>query len=260
MRRMTGRGVLVSVRDAAEAEAAVAGGAAVIDVKDPARGSLGRAESRAIAAVAAVVGDRVPWTLAAGELAEGVETLAGWLGEVCEALPDRGLGPAALKVGLAGMRDRGWQAGLARLHALVPEGCEHVAVAYADFDRVEAPAPLDVIVAGADLGCGVLLIDTADKRSPGLFGLRSREEIAAWVAAARGRGLGVVLAGRIAPGEIPLAAAHACDFVALRSAVCSNEGEGDVRLGHVSTRRVAAAVAAWSAAPKPTPPGETISP
>ncbi|NCA12484.1 hypothetical protein EBR56_11935, partial [bacterium] len=34
---MTGQGVLVSVRDAREAAAALAGGAAVIDVKDPAR-------------------------------------------------------------------------------------------------------------------------------------------------------------------------------------------------------------------------------
>ena len=260
MKRRNGRGVLVSVRDAAEAEAAVAGGAAVIDVKDPARGSLGRAESRTIAAVADVVGDRLPWTLAAGELAEGLETLAAWLGEVCAALPAGALGPAALKVGLAGIRGGGWQTDLARLHALLPKGCEQVAVAYADFDSVAAPTPLEVIRAGADLGCGMLLVDTADKRSPGLFGLRSREENAGWVAAARGHGLGVVLAGRIALDEIPHAAAHDCDFVALRSAVCSNAGQGGVRLGHVSKPRVAAAVAAWSAARKPASPGENISP
>lgn len=258
--RMTGRGVLVSVRDAAEAEAALAGGAAVIDVKDPAGGSLGRAGPQAIAAVADVVGDRVPWTLAGGELAEGVETLAGWLGDVSDVLPARGLGPAAVKVGLAGMRDRDWRAGLAWLRARLPEGSGQVAVAYADFDRVGAPAPPDVIAAGADLGCGMLLIDTADKRLPGLFGLRSHDEIAGWIAAARGRELGVVLAGRIALGEIPHAMAHACDFVALRSAVCSNAGKGDVRLGHVSAPLVAAAVAGWSAARKPALPGDSINP
>lgn len=260
MTRMNGRGVLVSVRDAAEAEAALAGGAAVIDVKDPARGSLGRAGPQAIAAVAAAVGDRVPWTLAAGELADGVDTLADWLGDLRARLSAGAARPAAVKVGLAGMRGSDWRAGLARLRVLLPQGCEQVAVAYADFDSVLAPAPLEVITAGVDLGCGVLLIDTADKRSPGLFGLRSHEEIAGWVAAARARGLGVVLAGRIAPGEIPHAAAHDCDFVALRSAVCSNAAEGDVRLGQVSTRRVAAAVAAWSAARKSAPPGETIRP
>ena len=39
-------GLLVSVRDAAEAELALAGGADVIDVKEPNRGSLGAAECR----------------------------------------------------------------------------------------------------------------------------------------------------------------------------------------------------------------------
>ncbi|MFM8436655.1 MAG: (5-formylfuran-3-yl)methyl phosphate synthase [Planctomycetia bacterium] len=248
---MTGSGVLVSVRDAAEAEAALAAGAAVIDVKEPARGSLGRAEARAVAAVAQAVGDRVPWTLAAGELAEGVDALAAWLGAVRAALPDGAAGPAAVKVGLAGMVGRTWQADLARLHAAVPPGCAAVAVAYADCDRAGAPAPLDVIAAARDAGCAWLLIDTADKRAPGLFGLRSREEVAGWVAAARARGLGVVLAGRIAMGEIPLAASIGCDFVAVRSAVCSNADPGDVRLGHVSQALVAAAVAGWAAA-RPT--------
>jgi len=257
---MKGGGVLVSVRDAAEVEAALAGGAAVIDVKDPARGSLGRAEARAVAAVAAVVGDRVPWTLAAGELAEGVEALAAWLGAVQEALPGSCAKPAAVKVGLAGMVGRPWEADLARLHARLPPETAHVAVVYADGDRVGAPAPLDVIAAARESGCTWLLIDTADKRSPGLLGLRSREEVSGWVAAARGHGLGVVLAGRIAVNEIPLAAAFDCDFVALRSAVCSNAGQGDVRLGHVSAPLVAAAVAAWAATRRPDILLETNTP
>ncbi|MFM8497699.1 MAG: (5-formylfuran-3-yl)methyl phosphate synthase, partial [Planctomycetia bacterium] len=229
-----------------------------IDVKEPARGSLGRAEARAVAAVAQAVGDRVPWTLAAGELAEGVDALAAWLGAVREALPEGAAGPAAVKVGLAGMCGSDWQACLARFRAQLPDGCEQVAVAYADFDCVNAPAPLDIIASGARLGAGMLLIDTADKRSPGLFGLRSHDEIAGWVAAARVSGLGVVLAGRIALGEIHRAAAQGCDFVALRSAVCSNAGDGDARLGHVSAGLVAAAVAAWSSAP--AIPGDLINP
>ena len=42
--------LLVSVRDAAEAGNAVAGGAALIDVKEPARGALGRADDAIVAA------------------------------------------------------------------------------------------------------------------------------------------------------------------------------------------------------------------
>src|SRR5256885_16611977 len=43
-------GLLVSVRSAGEAEAAIAGGADLIDVKEPAYGSLGRAKDETIAA------------------------------------------------------------------------------------------------------------------------------------------------------------------------------------------------------------------
>ena len=124
----------------------------------------------------------------------------------------------------------------------------HVAVAYADFDRVDAPSPPDVIAAAAGIGCGMVLLDTADKRGPGLFGLWSPDEISVWIAAARREGLGVALAGRIMIPEIRPAMACGPDLVALRSAVCSNESRGDVRLGNVSAHLVATAVAEYTAA------------
>src|SRR4051812_30438336 len=63
-------GLLVSVRSAAEAEAALAGGADLIDVKEPARGPLGRADDAVIDAVVASVAGRRPVSAALGELAE----------------------------------------------------------------------------------------------------------------------------------------------------------------------------------------------
>lgn len=242
------RGVLVSVRDEREAEAALAGGAAVIDVKDPARGSLGAAEPAAIGAVAAAVARRVPWTLAAGELAAGVAVLQEWIEAVCRLVPGGTAGPSAVKVGLAGMADRPWRDELRRFHSLLPDCCMHVAVAYADFDAVQAPAPPDVIAAAVQIGCGMLLIDTADKHRPGVLGMRSPAEISGWIAAARGQGLGVALAGRITIPEIRPAVALGPDLVALRSAVCSNASSGDVRLGSVSSALVASAVAEFTAA------------
>jgi hypothetical protein len=245
---MTWQGVLVSVRDAEEAEEALAGGADVIDVKDPVRGSLGAAEPAAVAAVARAVGRRVPWTMAAGELAAGAVTLGAWLEAVGSAVPPEAAGPAAVKVGLAGMARRPWRDELLRFHALLPAGCVHVAVAYADFDRVDAPSPPEVIAAAARIGCGMLLLDTADKRGPGLLGLLSPHVIGGWFADARRHGLGVALAGRVAIGEIRLACTCGPDLVALRSAVCSNAGDGDVRLGRVSSDLVATAVTEFTAA------------
>ena len=247
---MTWQGVLVSVRDAEEAEEALAGGADVIDVKDPVRGSLGAAEPTVVAAVARVMGRRVPWTMAAGELAMGAVAIGAWLEAIGSAMPPGAAGPAAVKVGLAGMARRPWRDELLQVHTLLPAGCMHVAVAYADFDRVDAPSPPDVIAAAGRLGCGMLLIDTADKRGPGLLGLRSPQVIDGWVADARRHGLGVALAGRVAIEEIRLAVTCGPDLVALRSAVCSNAAGGDVRLGRVSSNLVATSVTEFEAAPR----------
>src|SRR5262245_59925297 len=60
--------LLVSVRSAAEAEAALAGGASLIDVKEPGRGSLGRPDNEIVAAVLRCVAGRRPVSAALGEL------------------------------------------------------------------------------------------------------------------------------------------------------------------------------------------------
>src|SRR3954470_4620942 len=62
--------LLVSVRNAAEAEEAIAGGAAIIDVKEPSRGPLGRADLATMNRVVAAVAGRRPVSAAGGELHE----------------------------------------------------------------------------------------------------------------------------------------------------------------------------------------------
>ena len=57
--RQNGPRLLVSVRNADEAIAALAGGAHVIDVKEPERGSLGAADTSAIAEIVLAVNGRV---------------------------------------------------------------------------------------------------------------------------------------------------------------------------------------------------------
>src|SRR5690242_18461623 len=60
--------LLVSVRSAAEAQAALTGGASLIDVKEPARGSLGRADAATLTDVLRMVAGRRPVSAALGEL------------------------------------------------------------------------------------------------------------------------------------------------------------------------------------------------
>src|SRR5947209_3792941 len=124
--------LLVSVRDAAEAEAALAGGADLIDVKDPARGPLGRASDAALAEVVCVVAGRRPVSAALGELL----SFDGELPAVAGSL-------AYLKAGPAGLSAAGPGRWAERLAALGPPA-RVVAVAYADWGRAGAPSPDEV--------------------------------------------------------------------------------------------------------------------
>ena len=223
---MNWRGLLVSVRDAVEAAAALEGGAAIIDVKEPRNGPLGPAEPEAIAAVAGVVGTRRPWTVAGGELGEEI---VGRLARVAALQGRDGSPPAAVKIGLAGAVETDWRRRLREVFETLPSGSERVAVAYADWRRARAPAPAEVIATAAELGCSTLLIDTFDKAAGGLFTCCGDDTPATWVASARAAGLQVALAGRIRPAEIPAAWALGPDVVALRSAVCFNGRDGAVQ-------------------------------
>ena len=241
---MNWRGLLVSVRNAAEAVEALDGGAAIIDVKEPRHGPLGAAEPEAIAAVARVVGTRRPWTRACGELggdARGgdaadksvARSMRSRLDRMLSLLEGSAVPPAAVKIGLAGAAGTDWQRRLLAVFESLPAGSDRVAVAYADWQQAGAPSPPEVIAAAAGLNCPVLLIDTFDKTAGGLFACCPPGMPATWVAAARAARLQVALAGRITPAEIRLAWGLRPDVVALRSAVCFNGRDGAVQAGLV---------------------------
>jgi uncharacterized protein (UPF0264 family) len=249
---MIWRGLLVSVRDAAEAAAALAGGAAIIDVKDPTAGSLGAATPAAVAGVAATVNGRVPWTVAAGELRDEIAcpgTIQRWLAAIgdMDAVGPSG-GPAAVKVGLAGLAGVPWQQAFRDVMNGLPVATTLVAVAYADWKRVAAPHPLEIIEQTQDSSgvllntgsSGVLLVDTADKAGPDLLEACAEADLKAWVAVARRAGMAVAVAGRLRLEAIPRLGRLQPDVVALRSAVCSNGRLGPVDVALV--RRAAAAV------------------
>ena len=236
---MNWRGLLVSVRNAAEAAEALDGGAAIIDVKEPRHGPLGAAEPEAIAAVARVVGTRRPWTMACGELGGDAahESVAGSIrsrfDHMLALLGGSAVPPAAVKIGLAGAAGTDWQRRLLAVFELLPAGSDRVAVAYADWQQAGAPSPPEVIAAAAGLNCPVLLIDTFDKTAGGLFACCPPGMPATWVAAARAARLQVAVAGRITPAEIQSAWDLRPDVVALRSAVCFNGRDGAVQAGLV---------------------------
>jgi uncharacterized protein (UPF0264 family) len=221
--------LLVSVANAEEATAARDGGADLVDAKDPSSGALGAVSLPTLSAIrAAVAGDR-PLTAALGD--------AGHENEI-EPLAHgyAAMGCALVKVGLAGVLKA---PRAARLVAAAVRGagsgsrgrCGVVAVGYADCPTSLAPSALIDIAARA--GATGVLLDTANKRGPGLGRLMDQHDLAAWVARAHDAGLLVALAGRLTFGDLTLVRDAGADVAGVRGAAC----EGG-RTGRVVAERV----------------------
>jgi (5-formylfuran-3-yl)methyl phosphate synthase len=232
-------GLLVSVRDAREALAALEGGAHVIDVKEPRRGSLGAAEASAIEAVVRAVAGRVPVTAAAGELMDLVRTPP-------PKMPD---GVSLFKIGVAGCRvlphwQVRWREAMAALWPKPNAPAQAAAVVYADWRTAAAPLPEEVLHAATEFGCPALLVDTWSKSSGTLFDHWPIGELQAFVDEVRSRGMHIVLAGSLVGECLAAASQLKPDLVAVRTAVCEAG-----RAGPISCQRVAAVREAISAAP-----------
>jgi uncharacterized protein (UPF0264 family) len=204
-------GLLVSVRSADEARAAVSGGASVIDVKEPDRGPLGRADPEIWRAVLHAVPAAIPVSVALGELLEWQE----------QALiePKWFQGLAYRKVGLAGcgqLAVETWAEAWARLRRSWGKGPAWVAVIYADWDRANAPPPDDVISVAPSVGCAGILVDTWDKTARS----QARFLDEHWLHRVQRLGLFLAVAGGLDAGAIARLMPLRPDLFAVRGAAC----------------------------------------
>lgn len=225
--------LLVSVRDACEAQAALDGGADLIDIKEPHRGSLGRADARTIAEIVHTIASRAPLSAAWGELSE----LPHHLGEASAA------GLQFAKVGLAGSaRHADWSRQWTRWSRALSPGVQPVAVAYADWRSCAAPSPVAVLQLADEARCAAVLIDTYDKQQGDLLAHWSLDELRRFVAEIQQTGRQAVIAGSLTFDTLQRVLPLAPSYVAVRGAVC----RGD-RTGPIDEELVAAWVAALGA-------------
>jgi (5-formylfuran-3-yl)methyl phosphate synthase len=211
--------LLVSVTDAAEAQLAVAGGVDVVDVKNPAEGSLGAPAPGVIAAVAAVLPADVPLSAAVGDLPSlpGTAALAA-LGAACS-------GAASVKIGLWGTSTRDEAVAVLRAARKAVDGdAEVVAVAYADAARVPGRPlpPRELVAAAREAGVAGCLLDTAIKDGRGLLSWLAVDALAELAAEAHAAGLQMALAGALRADDLPEIRATGADVVGVRSAACRN--------------------------------------
>jgi uncharacterized protein (UPF0264 family) len=233
--------LLVSVRSEVEACAALTGGAAIIDVKEPSRGSLGMASCSTWRRVREALPPSTIVSVALGELAD-------WSRPDHDAVPVHCWdGIDFRKIGLAGVattwRDH-WRDLRESVNAAQGTGRfvgppSWAAVVYLDWEAAQAPEPASVIGEAAAIGeCPGILFDTWDKSRRVEFDWTWGR----WIRLAKETGRFVALAGSLDEARIRRLAPLEPDIFAVRGAAC----RGGDRHGSVDAERVARLVEAAS--------------
>jgi (5-formylfuran-3-yl)methyl phosphate synthase len=231
--------LLVSVRSAAEVGPAVAGGADIIDAKDPALGSLGVVRSTELSAIARAVPPGLPLSVALGDLC-GADVGAAVL-EADRRAGDRNA--LYLKLGLAGaadVNDAARQVSLAVRTAHPTGRTRVIVVAYADHAAAMAPRPDEAIRVAGLAGADGILLDTCRKDGRVLWDYLEVARVIDWVRQARDAVGLVALAGSLDEAGVRRAGGLGADVVGVRGAACDGG-----RLGLVNeacVRRIKAAL------------------
>jgi len=237
---------MISVRDEVEATIAAAGGADIIDIKNPAEGSLGAQSPQVIRAIAKAIPAATPVSASIGDVPNlpGTVALAGLGAAMC--------GVRFVKVGLLGARTPKEAASLLEALSLalrmVDGAVGLVACAYADAALVGSLDPLHLPEAAAPFAEGCL-IDTAVKDGRTLFQCLPDAAIALFIERCHDRGLFCALAGSLQQGDFARAQAHGADIVGVRSAACA----AGQRSGPLSLEKVSLLKASLIASPPECP-------
>ncbi len=219
--------LLVSPINIEEAKAAMAGGADILDVKNPKEGSLGANFPWVIRSVAEVSGRRLPVSATIGDFdyKPGTASLA--------ALGAAFSGADYIKVGLLKIENQE-QAGemlgpIVRSVKDFDDEKRLVAAAYSDYARVGSIAPMDLPEVAAECGADVVMVDTAVKDGKSTFEFMTESEIGEFISTGHDLGLEVAIAGTIKFGDLELLRRVAPDIIGVRGAVCGGDRSGTIK-------------------------------
>ncbi len=227
--------LLASVRDLAEAELAWAGGAELVDLKDPDRGALGAWPEGELRRAVAHLGERAVLSATTGDLPMEPAGL------VTAARATAATGVAYVKVGFFAGGDHA--ACAEALAAVAADGARLVAVLMAD----QRP-DLDLLPRLAAAGFAGAMLDTADKRAGGLRRHMGDTALARFVVTAQAQGLLCGLAGSLGLADIPPLAALGPDYLGFRGALCRGDRTGSLDPQALATVRKALHTAGRAAA------------
>lgn len=212
--------LLISPTNEKEAIKAIAGGADIIDVKNPTEGALGANYPWVIKRIRELTPKNLEVSCTLGE----VPNLPGSIS--LAALGAASLGVDYIKVGLYGLKTPQQATLLLQNVNRAAKECNPkikvVAVAYADASKIGAIDPLLIPDIAKNAQVEVAMIDTAIKDGKSTFDHLTTEQVKAFVDSAHAFGLEVALAGSLRKQHLSLVHGLGVDVVGLRGAACTN--------------------------------------
>jgi (5-formylfuran-3-yl)methyl phosphate synthase len=199
--------LLASVTTPEEAEAAISGGADIIDLKDPWRGVLGALPLNDIRTIVRRVAARRPVSATIGDLPSDPTLLTDAIRRTAAT------GVDYVKVGFFTTENLG--ACLGAIATLTPD---HAVVAVLFADR---SPPLGDLGGFARAGFAGVMLDTADKAGGRLTQHASLAALRCFVNQAKSLGLFAGLAGALRIDDIPALLELAPDYLGFRGALCT---------------------------------------
>jgi hypothetical protein len=210
--------LLVSVVDREEVSPSIAGGADIVDIKNPAEGSLGAATPQNVRRIIQEVGLRRETSCAIGDM----PFLPGTAG--LAAAGAAALTPDYVKLGLLGATTTRQASSLL---AAAVEGAHSVnprvsviACGYGDWQAAGCVSPLELPEIADSVGAAGVLVDTLTKDGRSLFDFISVKELRGFVQNARRLSLLSALAGSLKPLHAGSLTRCDPDIVGIRGAAC----------------------------------------
>jgi len=222
--------LMISVVSSTEALEALSGGAEILDIKNPAEGSLGAQPPAVIQEIERLSSGKAEVSAAIGDMPNlpGTAALA--------ALGAASCGVDYIKVGLHGPRNENEALAMLRAVRRAVHGFRTsiIAAAYADFERAGTlnPACLPTIAAQAGVqGC---LLDTAIKDGHTLFDFLDPQTLRSLAEQVHDKAMLLALAGALGEKDVRLIQALGADIIGMRSAVClDNRREGPLEVARI---------------------------
>ena len=220
--------LLISPSNEKEAEEAIAGGADIIDVKNPAEGPLGANFPWVIRRIREITPKKLQVSCALGD----VPNLPGSIS--LAALGAASLGVDYIKAGLYGVRTSNQALQLLENVNRAAKECNPkikvAAAAYADAEKINSINPLLLPEIAKQAKIDVVMIDTYAKQGKNLFDNLTSTQIKTFVDSAHSLGLEVALAGSLRKQDLPLVYTLGADIAGLRGAACSrgNRVSGEI--------------------------------